>query len=106
MVTATRTLTVTPHDINSSWAQGYLYKVTPKDISYILGFNCNIKDDPDKVKYSWAFLAEDEDGVYECAIWDWKGSSEIGKFSTYGPPHVFHMLFGAKTKDLHVPAVF
>ena len=64
-------------------------RIHPEDIEKILGFPANIDDDPDKVKYSWGFLA---DG-HQCGIWDYKDS----RWSTYGPQTVFDQLFA------HIP---
>lgn len=41
-------------------------------------------DDPDKVKFSWAFLVDGK----ECAIWDYKGT----RWSGYGPRECFDAL--------------
>jgi len=63
----------------------------PGDIDKILGegsaakgkeYRCS--DDPQKVKYSWAF---EVDGKH-CAIWDYKGT----RWSGYGPKECFQAL--------------
>ena len=67
---------------------------TLKDVSYsqiveALGFEENIDDDPDKVKYSWGF---EVDGKY-VAIWDYKGSHKMKVWSTYDPDGILESLF-------------
>ena len=61
---------------------------TVKEINKILGFEPNVQDDPDKVKYSWGFKVDGQ----PCGIWDYKGS----RWSTYGPKIVFSILFPQK----------
>lgn len=58
------------------------------DISRILGFKPNVKDDPDRVRYSWGFKADGK----VCGIWDYRGN----RWSTYGPQEVFDKLFPPK----------
>lgn len=74
---------------------GRLSNTSVEEINRVLGFQPNVKDDPDKVKHSWGFKA---DGV-QCGIWDYKGSETMGMFSTYGPAHVFVALFGEKCRN-------
>lgn len=59
-------------------------KFTPDDITKILGFPPNVKDDEDKVKYSWGFTV---DGV-RCGIWDYKGA----RWSAFGPKEAFQKI--------------
>lgn len=68
--------------------QGY----TVAEINRILGFRPNVDDDPDKVRYSWGFLA---DGV-QCGIWSYRNSHLFKQFSTSGPAEVFATLFPAR----------
>lgn len=50
--------------------------LTVEDITAVLGFGPNVKDDPYKVTHSWGFRLDGR----ECGIWDYKGS----RWSTYG----------------------
>lgn len=77
--------------IRGSHRTGTLRNASVDEITKVLGFKSNVKDDPYKVVNSWGFEA---DGV-TCAIWDYNGSHTIGQFSTYGPASVFIELFGA-----------
>jgi hypothetical protein len=70
--------------------QGLLKNITVSEISQILGFGPNCKDDPYKVVNSWGFKV---DGIH-CGIWDYKGSHKFKQFSTYGPDLVFETIFG------------
>jgi hypothetical protein len=58
-------------------------------IEKILGFPANVNDDPDKVIFSWAFKIN---GM-ECAIWDYKGSHKMQRWSAYDPHKILHTLF-------------
>lgn len=69
---------------------GGLKNVNINKIISVLGFGPNVADDPDKVKYSWGFTVDE----VQCGIWDYKGSSDYGEFSTYGPKTIFQSLFG------------
>jgi hypothetical protein len=69
---------------------GNLSRLTAKDITAILGFKPNVKDDPSKVKYSWGFTV---DGV-RCGVWDYKGSYKAKSWSTYGPASALEKVFG------------
>lgn len=69
---------------------GGLTDISKPQIDKILGFKANVIDDPDKVKYSWAFTV---DGV-KCAIWDYKGSYREKFYSTFGPADVLKKVFG------------
>lgn len=75
----------------NSHKQGTLFRLTVEDINQRLGFKPNVSDDLDKVLYSWAFLAGDNN--IPCAIWDWKGSANFNQFSFFGPRQVFDKLF-------------
>jgi hypothetical protein len=46
----------------------------------------------DKVDAEWNFIV---DGI-RCAIWDYKGSAELGFWSFFGPRQIFVHLFGAE----------
>jgi hypothetical protein len=58
-------------------------------IQKILGFAPNVEDDPDKVVHSWRFTV---DG-YDAAIWDYKGSHHIKRWSIYDPHNILGNLF-------------
>lgn len=85
---------IVKHSDNSGTHRtGSLVGVTAAQISQVLGFGPNIKDDPYKVVNSWCALV---DGNL-IAIWDYKGSHEYGVFSTYGNPEILDQLFGSST---------
>jgi len=48
----------------------------------------NVRDDPYKVRWSWAFYAD----RIPCAVWDWKGSADDQEWSVYGPKEVWEYL--------------
>lgn len=93
-------MNITPYQTGNSYKQGSLVNVTVEQINKALGFIFNMKDDPYKVKYSWGFKAQwagpAANNGAECAIWDWKGSGDMGSFSFYGPQEVLIQLFGAE----------
>jgi hypothetical protein len=65
----------------ASYKTGTLTGKNKFDIERALGFPPNVDDDPDKVRYSWAFTINGR----ECAIWDWKGSADQDVWSVYDP---------------------
>lgn len=80
---------IQPIDEPGAHATGSLSSsLTVDQINKVLGFAPNVRDDPDKVKHSWGFLADGE----PCGIWDYRGR----RWSTYGPPEIFRQLFGGK----------
>ena len=82
---------------------GSLKGISIQEITKILGLAPNADDDLEKVVYSWSFNAfpdDDKPGWYRCAIWDYKGSHRIGRFSTYGESDVFKFLFGDRYEEL------
>lgn len=85
-------MNIMPIDVPGPHKQGTLTGYSSAEIEKILGFPPNIKDDPDKVKYSWGFLADGQ----QCGIWDYKGSHKDNYFSAYGPKEVFEKLFPTK----------
>jgi hypothetical protein len=80
---------IIPNPVAGACKTGELNDITIAEITKILGFAPNVDDDPCKVTVSWGFT---ENG-HACGIWDWKGSAEIGQFSTFGPDYVFRALF-------------
>jgi len=60
-------------------------ELTAEQITKVLGFPPNIKDDPNKVKHSWGFTVDGK----RCGIWDYKGSC----WSIYDPHHKLERLF-------------
>tara|TARA_B100001248_G_scaffold258765_1_gene243610 strand:- start:1183 stop:1512 length:330 start_codon:yes stop_codon:yes gene_type:complete len=86
------------------YKSGSLERITVKEITQILEMAPNVEDDPSKVANSWGFNAlpdDDKPGWYRCAIWDYKGSQYLGKFSTYGEPDVFKFLFGDRYVEMY-----
>ena len=65
----------------ASYKTGTMTGKNKFDIERALGFPPNVDDDPDKVRYSWAFTINGR----ECAIWDWKGSADQDVWSVYDP---------------------
>ena len=72
--------------------EGRINDITADEITEILGFSPNVKDDPYKVVNSWAGTFNGQ----EFAIWDYKGSHMFGQFSTYGSSAIFQTLFGVR----------
>jgi hypothetical protein len=68
---------------------GTLHPIDDILIDGILGFAPNNPSPDEKVKYYWTFEYK---GQY-CAIWDYKGSSEVEQYSTFGPKEIFEELF-------------
>lgn len=81
---------IVPTMPRSTWKQFTLVGVDWLDVVERLGFQANVPDDEDKVKYSWGFEIDGQ----ECAIWDWKGSYLDKVWSAWGPREVFVRLFG------------
>jgi hypothetical protein len=72
----------------ASYKTGTLTGKNKFDIERALGFPPNVDDDPDKVRYSWAFTINGR----ECAIWDWKGSADQDVWSVYDPSRVLSII--------------
>lgn len=91
-------MNITPYHIPQGGCTGHIDNITADEIALIIGFADNVsdKDDPYKVKYSWAFIVDDKDGGTVCGIWDYKGSHLYNSFSTCGPHFIFRELFGAR----------
>lgn len=64
--------------------------LTHTEISDLLGFKPNRKDDPYKVKYSWGFRVDGK----PCAVWDYKGSHKFNEFSAWGDEAALRSVFG------------
>ena len=86
---------IIPVDKVGPYRTGSLEKVSYNQIVETLGFDANIEDDPDKVKYSWGF---EVDGKY-AAIWDYKGSYRMKVWSTYDPDGILESLFEGATNE-------
>jgi hypothetical protein len=71
--------------------QGGLHHLRQLDIEAVLGFSPTVEA-YDKVEAEWNFIV---DGI-RCAIWDYKGSAELGFWSFFGPRQIFVHLFGAE----------
>lgn len=96
----TEVFQISPKQIDYSHKQGELRNITYSDINEILTFTPNQIDDTTKVRFSWGFEVFMPDGtVHQCSIWDWKGSWQDHRFSTYGPAFVFEELFGSKAQN-------
>lgn len=76
--------------VDGSHRTGGIEGLTKAQIDGILGFKPNVQDDPSKVKHSWAFSALGSD----CAVWDYKGSHRLKRWSAYGPDAVLREVFG------------
>ena len=76
----------------NSLAKSMGYKLNMTDGIYDRANNKFLTDDPDKVVNSWQFKYQ---GI-PCGIWDYKGSHQFNRFSTFGPSIVFEKLFGEK----------
>ena len=88
---ADRGIKVVPYNVPGECATGHLSSsLTAEDISLVLGFSSNCRDDTDKVKLSWGFKVN---GV-AFGIWDYKGT----RWSTFGPKPVLAVLFPGKVR--------
>jgi len=89
LVVEERDARITPHpDSIGTYRQGGLRPdIAPETIDRVIGGDCRVPDDAQKVKHSWQF---NFDGT-PCAIWDYKGA----RWSTFGPAAVFATLFGS-----------
>ena len=67
----------------SSHRTGGLEGLDVNDIIKILGFAPNVEDDEDKVKFSWRMYVDGS----PFAIWDYKGSHTVNRWSIYDPEH-------------------
>lgn len=85
-------LAITPTQLDGTYKTGGLQNLGKADIVQVLGFKPNVVDDPDKVVNSWAFLVDGK----PCAIWDYKGSHQVGMWSVYDPKNVLRTLFADK----------
>jgi len=72
---------IEPNPNINGYKTGTLTGKSKQQIEQALGFPPNVDDDPDKVRYSWAFTINGR----ECAIWDWKGSADHDVWSVYDP---------------------
>ena len=86
---------IIPVDKAGPYRTGTLTNVSYSEIVEALGFEENIDDDPDKVKYSWGF---EVDGKY-AAIWDYKGSHKFKTWSTFDPNRILKSLFEGATDE-------
>jgi hypothetical protein len=86
-------MVIIPVPVAGDHKTGSLTGYSVEEIREILGFDCNVQDDPDKVSHSWGFLADGR----QCGIWSYKGSEQWNTFSCYGPKEVFDELFAPKS---------
>ena len=77
-------------DTIMSHKTGTLHGTDYDDIVTILG-EPNVYDDPGKVRWSWGFRVMPDN--IPMAIWDWKGSADMGRWSLYGDPKLWAKLF-------------
>ena len=79
-----------PHADMPAHRTGSLSHTPAAVISQRLGFDPARHNIEGKTDMEWRFLADGK----PCAIWDMKGSSRNGTWSTFGPAEVFTALFG------------
>ena len=77
-------------DTIMSHKTGTLHGTDYDDIVTILG-DPNVFDDPGKVRWSWGFRVMPENTPM--AIWDWKGSGDMDRWSIYGDLEIWKKLF-------------
>jgi hypothetical protein len=83
---------IRPVDEAGDCRTGTLSGISVAEITDLLGFGPNVKDDPSKVKHSWGFTVDGE----RCGVWDYKGSEEYRSFSTFGSPEALAKVFGSR----------
>lgn len=88
----TQPIDLKPLPLCGSHKQGELHGATYDDLVAVLGLP-NYSDDPCKVRWSWAFTANNS---HHIAIWDWKGSADHKCWSVYGPLDIWQSLFPNK----------
>ena len=76
--------TIMSHKTGTLCGMGY------DDIVTILG-EPNVYDDPGKVRWSWGFRVMPD--KTPMAVWDWKGSADMDRWSIYGDPKLWAKLF-------------
>jgi len=74
----------------ASHRTGTLTHIGEGEITQRLGFAPQYDTCIGKTDQEWKFRVGDHD----CAIWDMKGSGNIGIWSTFGPQEVFSAIFG------------
>ena len=77
-------------DTIMSHKTGTLHGTDYDDIVTILG-DPNVSDDAGKVRWSWGFRVMPENTPM--AIWDWKGSGDMDRWSIYGDLEIWKKLF-------------
>lgn len=80
--------TVEQYSVPGEYRQFDLTGYSKQEITDILGFPPNVRDDPNKVTSSWGFKLDGE----PCGIWDYYGS----EWSVYGPEELIRELFPVK----------
>ena len=78
-------------DPPGSWRQHTIIGLSAAEIAAILGFESNVREDPDIVRYSRAFTVDGE----PCAIWDYHNGFHLQRFSAWGPANRLEAVFGA-----------
>jgi len=84
-----------------TWKTGELVGVSARHIESILNIPSIKSDDlGGKVTREWLFEVGGPDSFtgFVMHIWDWKGSSGQGRWSTFGPHAYFEVMFGEHYK--------
>lgn len=81
---------ITPVAMAGDYRTGSLERLSKEDIVRILGFEPNVDDDTDKVKFSWGFYVNGQ----RYGIWDYKGGWRYKEWSTFGYPPILKSIFG------------
>mgnify|MGYP001212721641 FL=1 len=90
MASDTYNVNLVKDDTIMSHKTGALHGMDYDDIVTILG-EPNVYDDPGKVRWSWGFRVMPDN--IPMAIWDWKGSADMGRWSIYGDEKIWVKLF-------------
>jgi len=77
-------------DTIQSHKTGTLHGTSRDDIVTVLG-EPNVYDDPGKVRWSWGFRVMPDNTPM--AVWDWKGSADMDRWSIYGDLEIWKKLF-------------
>ena len=85
-------MNIQPLNSPGSHKTALIFGLSPDQITALLGFKPNVKDDPYKVSHSWGFTAEGK----ACGVWSWKGSEKVNQFSACGPVGLLAEIFGAQ----------
>ena len=81
---------IKPFNEAGSHKTGSLSGLTKDEVEARIGFPPNVDDDPYKVRWSWGFTVDGQ----VCAVWDYKGSADVGEWRTYGSEDALGKVFG------------